>query len=221
MMKDLGLLVAAGGSARRYGGGNKLLLDLAGRPVFIHSFLRLGPHAAVRILAAPESEMHLFEQALKVHCPELPVLLVAGGSERSDSVRNALAALPEGIEYVAIHDAARPLATSELLLKCLARARETGAAIPGAPQINTLKRVDENGLIVATVDRERLFAVETPQVFHLATLRAAYLAAAGRNFTDDAAVMEYSGHPVAVVPHTDDNRKLTYPADFPLLEQAL
>ena len=221
VLPGLALLVVAGGAGRRFGRGNKLLLPLAGEPVFLHSLRRLGPLAGFRVLVVPPAVREVFQQLLAERLPELSVTLASGGAERGDSVQNGLAVLPEEVRWVAIHDAARPLAGPALLQACYDRAREVGAAIPGHPVIDTLKRVAANGQIVETVSREALYGVETPQVFALEQLREAYRRAGTTRFTDDAAVLEAAGFPVAVVPNLSDNRKLTYPEDLPLLAAKL
>jgi len=218
MISDAALVIAAGGSGSRYGAGNKLFAVLAGLPVAAHSVRRLGPlfRPECRIMAVPEAEMPRFADMLDACAPETPFRLVAGGATRAESVRNALAAIPAGVRYAAIHDAARPLATPELLELVLAAARETGGAVPGRAVIDTLKRCGEDGLVAETVSREALFAVETPQCFDLALLLDAYRRCAGAP-TDDAGVMEAAGHPVRIVPDPGFNIKLTRPEDLGLL----
>ena len=219
MIRDAALIIAAGGSGTRYGRGNKLFAELAGLPVAAHSVLTLGPlfPPECRIMAVPEAEKPRFADMLAQYASDVPFRLVAGGATRGGSVSNALAAVPAGIRYAAIHDAARPLATPELLLDVLAAARETGGAVPGRAVIDTLKRRDAGGLVAETVSREALFAVETPQCFDIALLFAAYRQV-GDALTDDAGVMESAGHPVRIVPDPGWNVKLTCPGDLELLE---
>ena len=118
---------------------------------------------------------------------------------------------------VAVHDAARPLASAALLETLADEARRTGGAIPGKPVTDTLKRSDASGLVAETVDRTGLWRVETPQVFDLALLRAAYARFPDCDFTDDAGVMAAAGDPCRILLNPDDNLKITYPGDLELL----
>lgn len=219
MIADAALVIAAGGSGSRYGRGNKLFAELAGMPVAAHSVRRLGPlfPPEHRVMAVPEHAMAEFAEMLARRAPEVPFRLVPGGATRGASVRNALDALPASARWVAIHDAARPLASPELLTAVLAAARETGGAVPGRAVIDTLKRRDGKGCVAETVSREDLFAVETPQCFDIALLREAYRRI-GDALTDDAGVMEAAGYAVRIVPDPGANIKLTCPGDLEMLE---
>lgn len=137
---------------------------------------------------------------------------VAGGTTRSDSVRAGLAAVAPEAVIVVVHDAARPLAPAALFTAVVAAVRDgADGAVPGLPVADTLKRVD-GSRVVATVDRDGLVAVQTPQAFRAAALRAAY--AAGGAATDDAALVEAAGGTVVVVPGDPSNLKLTTPEDL-------
>ena len=222
MIHDAALVIAAGGSGIRYGNGNKLFAELAGIPLVIHSIRNLGKlfPPECRIIAVPAAAEQDFAEILQKYAPEIPFRLVHGGANRTESVRNALAAIPPHIQYAAIHDAARPLATAELLQSVLAAARETGGAIPGRAIVDTIKRADAEGLVQETIPRERVYAVETPQCFDIAKLQEAF-----RRFpdslTDDAGTMEAAGFPVRIVPDPAFNLKLTCPGDLVLLEKLL
>ena len=140
--------------------------------------------------------------------------VTAGGSTRSCSVRARLAVVPPEFDVIVVHDAARPLATPMLFGSVLdALADETVAGVvPGLAVADTLKRVDDQGAVVATVDRERLYGVQTPQGFRAAWLRRAH--DAGLDATDDAALVEAIGGRVVVVAGELDNRKVTTPEDL-------
>ena len=146
--------------------------------------------------------------------------IVAGGERRQDSVGAGLAALPEGIEIVVIHDGARPLAEPELFDRCAAAAAESGAAIAATPVADTLKRVVE-GVIAGTVDRAGLWAAQTPQAFRLETLRRAMAASSGEIVTDEARLCEVAGLPVSVVPASPANLKVTHAEDIPVADALL
>jgi 2-C-methyl-D-erythritol 4-phosphate cytidylyltransferase len=144
---------------------------------------------------------------------------VAGGATRSESVRNGLAAVPEDADVIVVHDAARPAAGAALFGAVIAAVRAgADAAIPGVPVTDTIKRVDGD-VVVETLDRAALVAVQTPQAFRAAALRAAH--AGGGDATDDAALVERAGGRVVVVPGDAANRKLTEPDDVAALERAL
>ncbi len=223
MYSDLGIVIAAGGSARRFGGGNKLLLELAGVPLFLHSVRRFLPlvKPGFLVVVVPAADRARFLAAADRFGAAARIRWVEGGATRSASVEAGLAALPPEAAFVAIHDAARPLADAELLDRLLPRAREVGGAVPGKPVTDTLKRTAPDGVVIATVDRDCLWRVETPQVFELEKLRRAYLLAAGREFSDDAGVMEAAGFATAVVENPSDNTKLTFRRDVARLERLL
>lgn len=220
---DLGIIVAAGGSGSRYGQDNKLLLTLGGMPVFVHSiraFHRLCRPGALS-LVCPAGEVAAFRAGLERFLPEADVRIVTGGQTRTESVRKGLESMPDFVRYVAIHDAARPLASAKMLLDCLELARCHDGAVVGRPVADTLKRADADGCVAGTVDRAFLWAVETPQIMNLALLIEAYERAGASAFTDDAGVMEHAGRKVALSHAHNANLKLTYPGDLPLLERML
>ncbi|MDD3118519.1 MAG: 2-C-methyl-D-erythritol 4-phosphate cytidylyltransferase [Victivallales bacterium] len=212
---DLGLILAAGGSGRRYGGRNKLLEELDHVPVFIHALRRLAPLGAVTVLVVPAADLPLFAAAAAQYCPDLPVSCVPGGSTRSHSVFQGLTVLPPEVKYVAVHDAARPLASPDLLRRCVAGARQYGGALAAHPVTDTLKKAAADATVAGTVDRDGLWAVETPQVFSRSELQQAYetALAAGHDFTDDAGVMEAAGKRVVLIHNSEPNVKITFPAD--------
>jgi 2-C-methyl-D-erythritol 4-phosphate cytidylyltransferase len=138
---------------------------------------------------------------------------VAGGATRSASVRNGLGHVPDGVDIICVHDAARPLATPALFARVVA-AVEAGAdaAVPGLPVADTIQQVAPDGTVVATLDRSALRAVQTPQAFRAEVLRRAHRD--GAEGTDDAALVEAVGGRVVVVDGDEDNRKLTVAADL-------
>jgi len=139
---------------------------------------------------------------------------VVGGATRSESVRAGLAAVPDDVEIIVVHDAARPLATTALFEAVIAAVRAgADGAVPGVDVVDTLKRLDGDQ-VVATILREGLVAVQTPQAFRATTLRAAHLTAP--EATDDAAIIEAAGGRVVVVPGEPANRKITAPEDLGL-----
>jgi len=143
------------------------------------------------------------------------VRFCAGGRLRQDSVRLGLEMIP-GEGWVLIHDGARPLLRPEVIARGLEAAAEVGAAVPGVPLADTVKLVSSTGMVEQTLPRERLQAVQTPQVFRLSRIRQAHrsLEPAGQHFSDDAALLEALGHPVAVFPGDPDNLKVTSRGDL-------
>jgi len=222
---DLGVVIAAGGTGTRFGGGNKLLADLVGKPVFLHcleAFLPLCPHDRMA-LVIPAAARAAFQAELAQRLPGGAPQLVDGGDTRSESVRNGIQALPATVVWVTVHDAARPLATAEVLAAVLAAAREHGGAIAARRVTDTLKESDAGRRIVRTVDREPLWAVETPQVFRRDQLLAAYaqLPPATTVATDDGAVMELAGHHPFLCEIRSPNPKITVPEDLSLAKALL
>ncbi len=217
------LIVAAGRGMRAGGGVPKQYRMLAGRSVLARSVAALcGRQAASIVLCVIHpDDRELYDAALAELPPALrPHLLppVSGGDARAESVRNGLEALAaHAPDIVLVHDAARPFASPALVARSVAAAASFGAALPGVPVTDTLKAVAPDAVIVGTVDRAPLRAVQTPQVFRFATLLDAHrrAAAAGRtDFTDDGAVMEWAGHAVHVFEGERANVKLTTTEDF-------
>lgn len=211
------LIVAAGRGERLGTQGPKALVALSGRPMLEWSVEALRPVGEI-VVALPADALH----AAPAGCHA-----VAGGAERSHSVRAALAAAPAHADTVLVHDAARPLVTTELAERCIAALDEDGggwdAAIAAAPVVDTVKRSVDGVAVSETLTRSELWAVQTPQVFRRAALELALartdeeLAAA----TDDASLVERDGGRVRVVRASPDNLKVTTPSDLRLAELLL
>jgi 2-C-methyl-D-erythritol 4-phosphate cytidylyltransferase len=203
-------IVVAGGSGARFGGAKQFLV-LGGRRVVDWAVLAAGAACEGVILVLPE------DQVGRVALDVQPDVVVGGGATRSASVRAGLAQVPDGVEAVIVHDAARPLAHPGLFHAVIA-ALQAGAdgAVTAVPVADTLKRVDGDGVVVETVDREGLWAVQTPQGFRVDVLRAAH--AGNPEATDDAGLVEAAGGQVVVVAGDRRNLKVTDPADLDLLE---
>lgn len=144
------------------------------------------------------------------------VRLVAGGRRRQDSVRRGLAAAGDGGGTVLIHDAVRPFVRPALIAACLDGVGATGACIPTLRATDTLKQVDDRGMVVATLDRRSIHRAQTPQTFSLELIRHAHRLADEQGFvaTDDASVAAFAGARVVVVPGDADNIKITTPTDL-------
>ncbi len=213
-MRIAALLVAAGSGTRFGADRPKQFSPIAGKPVVRWAAEALGPHVA---LLQPVGDPAALGNAL-AGLDHLPI--VAGGATRQDSVRLGLEALvPHAPDIVLIHDAARPFIPPGTIAALLEALTNHQGAIPAAAVADTLKRVSD-GQISGTVSRENLFRAQTPQAFHFGPLLDLHrLGTAGA--TDDAALLEAAGVPVAVVPGHDDNIKLTVPEDAMRLERLL
>jgi len=201
-------LVVAAGSGERLGAGRpKAFVDLAGRPMLAWSLDALHAAGIAQIVVALPAGHDAPEGCIGV----------AGGTTRSESVRAALAAAPPGDDVV-VHDAARPLVTAEHFRTALDALADADCAIAAAPMTDTVKEAGEDRLVTATLDRQRLWAIQTPQAFRREALERALavpddvLAAA----TDDAWLVERTGGTVRVVESTPANFKVTTPHDLEL-----
>jgi 2-C-methyl-D-erythritol 4-phosphate cytidylyltransferase len=224
MSESLSAVVVAAGRSQRMG-FDKLLTPLAGRPLLLHTLERLFHTEAPReivLVVRPGSEMEM-RQVLAPLGRGDAIRLVPGGAQRQDSVQNGLDAVAPDSEFVMVHDAARPFVTKELIDTVLAAAKLSDAAVCGAPCSDSLKEVGEDGLVARTVDRSRLWTVQTPQIFRTQLLRDAYRGAlaSGAVFTDDTAVVEAMGHPVRIVLYHGINLKVTTPIDWKIAEAFL
>lgn len=219
------LIVAAGKGTRMGADVDKLWLPVAGRPVIAHTWQRFNDAAAVDeiIVVVRDGMQSAFRELAGKYRFQKPFRLVTGGAERQDSVWNGLESLSPGAEIVAIQDAARPCTTAELIAATIRAARETGAAVAAQPVTDTLKETADGQTIARTVDRSKLWSVQTPQTFRVTVIRRAIAAARAQNLklTDDTAACELIGQPVRLVPATAPNPKVTVPADLPFVESLL
>lgn len=220
------LLIAAAGSGRRMGAdGNKLLLQVAGRPVLAWTLDAALACPAIRWIGIVGQPVDAEPIAAIVAAanPDRPVEWILGGDTRQESVSRGLAALPPGAEGVLIHDGARCLVEPELLERCVAAVAAGAAVIAATPVTDTIKQVDGGGTITATPDRSALWAAQTPQGFPVAQLRQAHATATaeGWSVTDDAALFERLGLPVQVLQAPPSNIKLTTPFDLTIAEAVL
>jgi 2-C-methyl-D-erythritol 4-phosphate cytidylyltransferase len=202
------------------GGARKLFLELAGRPVLVHALLPFLADARVVAVAVALSEEDAARPPGWLTALDRRVLIVSGGATRTASVAASLAALPADLDVIAVHDAARPLVANEIVSACIDLAETGVGAVAGCPAVDTLKEVDDDGRIVATPDRSRVWQAQTPQVFPAALLRRAY-AAAESAATDDAALVERLGGEVRMVDAGAHNLKVTRPGDLVLAEAVL
>ncbi|WP_285557873.1 2-C-methyl-D-erythritol 4-phosphate cytidylyltransferase [Actinoplanes regularis] len=218
---DVAVVVPAAGAGVRLGpGGPKALRLLEGEPLLVHAVRRLAAAPSVRLIvvAAPPADVDAVHALL---APVAPVTVVAGGAERQESVAAALAAVPEEVAIVLVHDAARCLTPPSVIERVAAAVREgADAVIPVLPVVDTIKEVGGDDIVLGTVDRSALRAVQTPQGFRATALRAAHAAAADSH-TDDAGAVEKLGIPVRCVPGSDLALKITRPIDLALATHLL
>jgi 2-C-methyl-D-erythritol 4-phosphate cytidylyltransferase len=220
---QIGAIVAAAGSGTRLGRGAKAYVELNGRTALTRAVeLCLALDEITRVVVVgPPARLELAEREVAALRPRKPVIVRAGGDSRQQSVRIGLHAL-EGCDYVLVHDAARPMASAALVRRVIAAAIHTGAAIPGVPPRDAVKRV-EGSRVVESLDRSRLVLAQTPQGFSYALLERAHFQAADAGLVgdDDAQLVAAAGHEVTVVPGDPANVKLTTPADLEFLEALL
>jgi 2-C-methyl-D-erythritol 4-phosphate cytidylyltransferase len=221
MSRTAAILLAAGSGRRMQGAvEDKVLAPLAGRPVFAYSgasFLESGV-ADLYVVVYRDLRQML---ALSASAPT-PSMLIRGGRARQDSVMQALAVLPGDIAYVFVHDCARPLVRPEQLIALHAAVRKKDAVVLAHRVTDTIKESSPGNALhrFRTLDRSRLWAMETPQVFARDLIVRAYarVAARGLHVTDDAGAVELLGHPVAIIENTHPNPKITTPADMAYME---
>jgi 2-C-methyl-D-erythritol 4-phosphate cytidylyltransferase len=204
---------------------NKLLLEVAGRPVLAWTLAAALASPEIRwigIVGQPVDQAAITALVAAAR-PDRPVEWIEGGDTRQQSVANGLAALPADAEAVLIHDGARCLVEPELIARCAAAVAAGDAVIAAAPVTDTIKRVDGDGVIQDTPDRAVLWGAQTPQGFPVAQLRQAHhrASAEGWSVTDDAALFERLGWAVKVIAAPPSNIKITTPFDLTIAAAVL
>jgi len=246
---SIGVIIPAAGESRRFG-GDKLGQDLGGRALLLRTVELFTKREEVRaiVVAAPPDRLDEFRERYGAPLSFHGVRIVEGGRlERWESVKNAIDAVPPECSHIAVHDAARPAASDELLSRLFEAAKMHDAVIPGERVSSTLKRVADDAVeaeehddvadailgeiaettrargrrVVETISREGVVAVQTPQVFKADLLRRAYAQADLSGATDDAQLVERLGEPVIVVDGEARNVKVTTPADLSLIRAIL
>ena len=208
---------------------SKQFLELDGVPVLIHTLRQFATSAEVNeiIVALRKPEIESFRGRLAKDAPEIAkkkLVLVEGGEHRQQSVASGLSAVSAAADdIVLVHDAVRPFVTNAMIHELVAAAQKYGAAIAAVPAVDTVKQVErtaEGALIKATIPREKIVLAQTPQGFRYDVLKKAFDEAAADGFigTDEASLVERSGHPVAVVMGSPRNIKITTPGDLDLAQ---
>jgi len=219
------IIVAAGKGTRMGANTGKLFLEVAGYPVIAHAWREFDLAACIDevVLVVRPGLQSSFAELASNYGFRKPFRLAAGGAERQNSVWNGLQAISPKATLVAIHDGARPLVTAALIAATLETAGQVGAAVAAQRVTDTIKTSEDGQRVTGHLDRQKLWAVQTPQTFRVEVIRRAIAAARerGLNLTDDTAACELIGQPVALVACDTPNPKVTVPADLPFVEQLL
>jgi 2-C-methyl-D-erythritol 4-phosphate cytidylyltransferase len=214
------IIVAAGDSRRM--GFDKLFAAIAGKPVIAHTisaFERANSVNGIIVVAREDRHDEIKTMAGDENFKKVRSI-IPGGKYRQDSVRAGLEHLDSATRWVAVHDAARPLVTPEQIERVFQQCANHAAAALAEPVNDTLKRADSNLLVSASVDRDQLYAMQTPQVFERQLIEEAYRAVYAENIsvTDEVSAVERLGREVVLVLNDDFNFKVTYPRDLPVAE---
>jgi 2-C-methyl-D-erythritol 4-phosphate cytidylyltransferase len=219
------IIVAAGKGTRMGPKVDKLFLELGGCPIVAHTWRQFDEAGCIDeiVLVVRDGIQAAFREIAERHLLRKRFELVFGGKERQDSVWNGLAALSPGAQIVAIQDAARPCTSQALIAATVAAAREIGAAVAAQAVTDTIKESRDGKLIERTLDRSRLWAVQTPQTFRVEIIRRALSEVRQRGLlvTDDTAACELIGQPVQLVVSAEPNPKVTRPEDLGYVEAVL
>ncbi len=222
-------IIAAAGIGVRMGQKTpKPYLNLAGKPILAHTlevFEKAREVREVVVVVHPDELENCQENVIAPFGFKKVLRLVPGGKERQDSVYHALKTLQreEDMEIILVHDGVRPFITQEQIRQVIQGARQHGAAILGIPAHDTLKRVDSQDRVIQTLERRDIWQIQTPQAFQASLLWRAFVEAYSRNFygTDEASLLEELNLPVAVIPGSPLNLKITTREDLELAEAML
>jgi len=212
------LIPAAGASSRLKGKTKKQFADLNGRAVFLRAVEMFADRDDVKqiVIAIPAEDEELFRVKWGANLGFYGVKAIIGGQQRHDTVGKLLGEVQDDFDLIALHDAARPCVTKGQIDAVFAAAAETGAAILAQRLVGTVKQADKDNNIVKTIDRSSLWEAQTPQAFKPEIIRKAYerLDKITENITDDAQLVEATGHPVRIVESSSSNIKITTGTDI-------
>jgi 2-C-methyl-D-erythritol 4-phosphate cytidylyltransferase len=211
-------IIVAAGKGERMGGVDKIFAPLAGKPLLARTVETFENCPAVDriVIVLSEYNIEAGKRLMAEYGWKKVTDICIGGKERFESVSNGLKLLKD-CGWVVIHDGARPLVTGQMIQKGLEEAKETGAAVAAVPVTDTIKISSDDNFIIDTPPREKLWAVQTPQVFRFDIIKAAH-AAEDKNVTDDAMLVEKLGYRVKLYTGSYDNIKITTPVDLSLAE---
>jgi 2-C-methyl-D-erythritol 4-phosphate cytidylyltransferase len=219
------VIVAAGKGTRMGPNVDKMFLEIAGKPVVAHTWQRFATAKCIDkiIIVVRDGMQSAFQEIAEKLSLKKPFRLVVGGKERQDSVWNGLEAVSANTEIVAIQDAARPCTSEPLIEATIAAARETGAAVAAQAITDTIKESGDGKIIDRTLDRSRLWAVQTPQTFRVQVIKRALaeVRKQGLSVTDDTAACDVISQPVRLVVTPQPNPKVTRPEDLPYISLLL
>ncbi len=219
------IILAAGRGERMGAKVDKAFLSLGPKPLVAYSLLAFEACSDIDaiILVVRRSRMSAARELCRMFGISKFFKVVSGGSSRQDSVRAGLSALPPESTLVAIHDSARPLVTAPLIAATLKSAREKGSGIAARKIVDTVKVVEKGNVVVSTLDRSKLWAVETPQSFSAELIRRAYdaVAKAGKTVTDDSGALEFIGEKARLIEWQKPNLKVTVAEDLAVAGELL
>lgn len=212
-------IIVAAGSSKRVG-FDKLFSKLGDRSVLEHALAAFEEAESVGEIIVVCRDPTLVQDAINRAGGRKVRAVVRGGERRQDSVQAGLKELAENSEFVAVHDAARPLITPREIERVFSAARKHGAAVLAAPITDTLKFADANQVVSGSIDRQNVFAMQTPQIFRRASLLEAYERISSNSLivTDEVSAIEHAGGSIVIVPAQDHNLKITYAGDLPIAE---
>ena len=220
MIRVTAIVLAAGRGERFKSKTPKLLVEINSKPVIIHTLEALSSHPAIKdmiVVVNPKNAKDIIEKFLKYRIKKIEYV-VEGGSRRQDSLGNGLSVVGQRSDLVLIHDAARPFIDRDSISRAISAAKKTGAAIVGVPVKATIKEVSGRIVVKKTLDRERLWEIQTPQVFIRDLIFRAFQKFGNKDVTDDAMLVEKLGRKVSVVMGSYRNIKITTPEDLVLAE---
>ena len=210
-------VIVAAGTGQRMQGVDKIMTELAGEPVIVHTVRAFenSPCIDEIVVVARRDQVETMENLLREQGFSKVKAVVPGGDTRVGSVRNGLSAVSRTVELAAIQDGARPLVTEAIIARTVERAGQCHAAAPAVPVKDTIK-VAREGVVQQTPDRARLFGVQTPQVFEASLIKGALTKAweEGAALTDDCSAVERIGFPVCLTQGSEENIKITTPRDL-------
>jgi 2-C-methyl-D-erythritol 4-phosphate cytidylyltransferase len=219
-------IIPAAGSGARMGGIKKPYMDLAGKPILAHTltiFQQCPLVNSIVVVTAKDDEARCVQDVVTAYGIDKSLSIVAGGDTRQESVFNALQELSSNTDVVVIHDAVRPFVTEEMILQSIDNANQYGSAIVAVPVKDTIKESDDDGFVMKTLDRYRLWAIQTPQTFKYDLIMKAHLYARDNSIqaTDDAFLIEQIGHKVKLIMGSYENIKITTPEDIVIAKAIL
>ena len=222
-MPKFAVILPAAGKSTRFNAQNrrkKPFVDLKGRPIWVRAaeaFVNREDVIQTLIVVSPD-DLEWFKEKFRPNLAFMDISIIEGGAERADSVENALKEVRDDADFVAVHDAARPLIASGWVDAIFQAAEKSGAAIPALQVASTVKQVNDQQQIEKTVPRKQLWLAQTPQVFARELLLKAYAQREKFQATDDAQLVERLGHAVSIVAGSPMNFKITTADDFKMAE---